>query len=124
MLANYTINIPSNDGINFSDTTASPANPPFGKDFGYDDQAAGDTIVVYSDGHLSVLESGTRSYQDCKADTLYISPAYHAQQIFHTGTTFCFTGHNMVAAVTIAADNLNSSPIGYVTVAVTVWEGP
>lgn len=74
-----------------------------------------------SDGRLAPLDATTVSYTTCKGDTRYTN---FIQNPTHLGSTYCFTGHAVTAAIHVTAlGPMSTEPYpDYLTLDVTVWQ--
>lgn len=84
-------------------------------DLGYERNGIEDNLLTGSGGQLATLGSGTPSYEACKRYTAYANTIYQVS----TNQVVCFTGHGVIAAVTIK--KVVDSPTFYVILDVTVW---
>ena len=85
-------------------------------DLGYERNGIEDNLLTGSGGQLATLGSGTPSYEACKRDTAYANTIYQVS----TNQVGCFTGHGVIAAVTIK--KVVDGPTFYVVLDVTVWQ--
>jgi hypothetical protein len=83
-------------------------------DLGYLRDGIEDNLL--SSGQLATLGSGTPSYETCKRDTAYANTIYQVS----TNQVVCFTGHGVIAAVTIK--RVVDGPTFYVVLDITVWQ--
>ena len=83
--------------------------------------ANGGTVIgQFTDFALSsgygILESGTPSYETCTRDTAYTNTVHQVS----TNQVICFTGHGVIAAITIK--KVVDGPTYYVVLDATVWQ--
>ena len=119
MLADNSVTIPDGYGITF---TTGPIRPQ--EDSGDLQYGTGFDVgqLEYSNGQLAVLEKGTPSYNSCSSDTVYIASTTLYTN-YSPGTMLCFTGHGVVAAVTVTAvDAASGGAPSDVKADVIVWK--
>jgi hypothetical protein len=85
-------------------------------DLGYERNGIEDNLLTGSGGQLATLGSGTPSYETCKRDTAYANTIYQVS----TNQVVCFTGHGVIAALTIK--KVVDGPTFYIILDVTVWQ--
>jgi len=83
-------------------------------DLGYLRDGIQDNLLSAS--QLATLGSGTPGYKACKQDTAYANTIYQVS----TNQVVCFTGHGVIAAITIK--KVVDGPTYYVILDVTVWQ--
>jgi len=83
-------------------------------DLGYLRDGIQDNLLSAS--QLATLGSGTPGYEACKQDTAYANTIYQVS----TNQVVCFTGHGVIAAITIK--KVVDGPTYYVILDVTVWQ--
>jgi hypothetical protein len=118
LLTQFSAQIYAGSEVMFTDTPSRPAEGDSGDlyfdiDFG---------PFINTDGQLSLLGSGDPSYQGCESDTDFMTVG-PTEYFPLPDTTLCFTGHNIVASVTMVGEQTSSNNPS-ITIDVTVWKGP
>jgi hypothetical protein len=116
-LANTSVTIPDGYGITFS---AGPMKPHH--DAGDLQYGTGFDVgqLEWPTGQVAALRNGNPTYSACSTDTLYIASSITD---YSPGTILCFTGHGVVAAITITAtDSASGAVPSDVKANVMVWK--
>ncbi|WP_433170348.1 serine/threonine-protein kinase [Actinoallomurus sp. CA-150999] len=120
------IDLPLWKGINFSDRPLRPVDMT-GADLAYQ-PVVGLLPSVYYDAAL-LSPAQPRTYETCRGDTRYIANAGLAgisPSGLPAGSAFCLTHHDngLIVLVRVARRSASDSPSTYMTLDITIWQGP
>lgn len=121
VLADTSVTIPDGFGITFYTGSMKPQ-----QDSGDLQLGTGFDVgqLDWVNGQLATLQSGNPTYSSCAADTMFIATT-DVYTAYSPGTVLCYTGHEVVAAITITAVDTSSetsAPVQDIKVNVIVWK--